>query len=79
MEEAEPDLHLKDFLAAINLELEAGETGSLKLDFVDNETVKIMTVHGSKGLEFQYVFLVNLVDKKFPTIARGEKFLCQMI
>ncbi|NLZ74319.1 UvrD-helicase domain-containing protein [Candidatus Falkowbacteria bacterium] len=73
MEEAEPDLHLKDFLAAINLELEAGETGSLKLDFVDNETVKIMTVHGSKGLEFQYVFLVNLVDKKFPTIARGEK------
>jgi DNA helicase-2/ATP-dependent DNA helicase PcrA len=32
-----------------------------------------MTVHGSKGLEFKYVFLVNLVDKKFPTIARGEK------
>lgn len=73
LEEAEPDLRLKDFLAAINLELEAGETGALKLDFADNETVKIMTVHGSKGLEFSYVFLVNLVDKKFPTIARGEK------
>lgn len=73
MEEAEPDLRLKDFLAAINLELEAGETGALKLDFADNDTVKIMTVHGSKGLEFRYVFLVNLVDKKFPTIARGEK------
>ena len=73
LEETEPDLRLKDFLSAINLELEAGETGALKLDFSDSDTVKIMTVHGSKGLEFKYVFLVNLVDKKFPTIARGEK------
>jgi DNA helicase-2/ATP-dependent DNA helicase PcrA len=73
MEEAEPDLRLADFLTAINLELEAGESGALKLDFADNETVKIMTVHGAKGLEFKYVFLVNLVDKKFPTIARSEK------
>jgi len=73
LEETDPDLRLKDFLAAINLELEAGETGALKLDFADNDTVKIMTVHGAKGLEFKYVFLVNLVDKKFPTISRGEK------
>ncbi|MFA5130821.1 MAG: UvrD-helicase domain-containing protein [Patescibacteria group bacterium] len=73
LEESEADLRLKDFLMAINLELEAGETGALKLDFADNETVKIMTVHGAKGLEFKYVFIVNLVDKKFPTIARGEK------
>ena len=73
LEEAEPDLRLKDFLTAINMELEAGETGALKLDFADSETVKIMTVHGAKGLEFKYVFLVNLVDKKFPTISRSEK------
>lgn len=73
LEENEPDLRLKDFLAAINLELEAGESGALKLDFADPDVVKIMTVHGAKGLEFRYVFIVNLVDKKFPTIARGEK------
>jgi len=73
MEESEPDLRLKDFLEAINLELEAGETGALKLDFGDSDTVRIMTVHGSKGLEFPYVFLVNLADKKFPTISRSEK------
>jgi DNA helicase II / ATP-dependent DNA helicase PcrA len=73
MEETEPDLRLGEFLAAINLELEAGETGSLKLDFADSDTVKIMTVHGAKGLEFKYVFMVNLVDKKFPTISRSEK------
>lgn len=73
LEETEPDLRLKDFLAAINLELEAGETGALKLDFTDSDVVRIMTVHGAKGLEFKYVFLVNLVDKKFPTITRNEK------
>ncbi len=73
MEEAEPDLKLKDFLSSLNLELEAGETGSLKLDFVDEEAVKIMTVHGAKGLEFKYVFIVSLVDKRFPTISRSEK------
>ncbi|MFA5886765.1 MAG: UvrD-helicase domain-containing protein [Patescibacteria group bacterium] len=73
LEETEPDLRLKDFLLAINLELEAGETGALKLDFADSDVVKIMTVHGAKGLEFKYVFLVNLVDKKFPTISRNEK------
>ncbi len=72
-EDKDPDARLGDFLEAMNLELEAGETGSLKLDFADHDTVKIMTVHGAKGLEFRYVFLVNLVDKKFPTITRGEK------
>ncbi len=73
LEDNNPDLKLKDFLEAINLELEAGETGALKLDFADSETVKITTVHGAKGLEFKYVFIVNLVDKKFPTISRSEK------
>jgi DNA helicase-2/ATP-dependent DNA helicase PcrA len=73
VEDNNADVKLKDFLEVINLELEAGETGSLKLDFADNETVKIMTVHGAKGLEFKYVFIVNLVDKKFPTISRSEK------
>ena len=73
MEENEADLRLKDFVAALEFELEAGETGALKLDFADHDTVKIMTVHGAKGLEFKYVFLVNLVDRKFPTINRGEK------
>lgn len=73
LEEAEADLSLKDFLKVMDMELEAGESGSLKLDFLDSDCVKIMTVHGAKGLEFKYVFLVNLVDKKFPTINRSEK------
>lgn len=73
MEENEASLSLKDFLKIIDMELEAGETGSLKLDFDDSDCVRIMTVHGAKGLEFKYVFIVNLVDKKFPTISRSDK------
>jgi DNA helicase-2/ATP-dependent DNA helicase PcrA len=72
-EETLPSARLKDFMELMDLEMEAGEVGSLRLDFADNDTVKIMTVHAAKGLEFKYVFLVNIVDKKFPTISRSEK------
>ncbi|MCX6800482.1 MAG: UvrD-helicase domain-containing protein [Candidatus Falkowbacteria bacterium] len=73
LEANEPDLKLFDFMETLDLEMEAGDTGGLKQDFEDAETVKIMTVHGSKGLEFKYVFIPNLVDKKFPTIQKSEK------
>ncbi len=72
-EEKEKDSRLKDFIDYFNLEIEAGETGSLRLDYGDEDTVKIMTVHASKGLEFNTVFLAALVDKKFPGINRKEK------
>jgi len=72
-EESDLDLKLKDFRQIMDLELEAGESGSLARDFEDADVVKIMTVHAAKGLEFKYVFLPNLVDKQFPTIHRGEK------
>ena len=75
LEEAEPDLKLKDFISIIDMELEAGESGSLKVEMPDNDCVKIMTVHSAKGLEFKHVFIVNLVDKKFPTINRSEKII----
>ncbi|PKM87656.1 hypothetical protein CVU83_02755 [Candidatus Falkowbacteria bacterium HGW-Falkowbacteria-2] len=72
-EEGMSEVKLADFMEAMNLELEAGESGSLRLDYIDAETVKVMTVHAAKGLEFPYVFVVNLADKKFPTINRSEK------
>lgn len=67
------DMRLSDFMQLIDLELEAGDTGSLKMDYFDADTVKVMTVHAAKGLEFPYVFLVNISDKKFPTINRSDK------
>jgi len=32
----------------------------------DKNTVKLMTVHASKGLEFKYVFITGLEDGLFP-------------
>jgi DNA helicase II / ATP-dependent DNA helicase PcrA len=72
-EEGTEDLRLKDFIEALEFELEAGDTGGLKNDFADVDTVKVMTVHSAKGLEFKYVFLVDLVERRFPSDARSER------
>lgn len=72
-EAADEQGSLKDFLALINLEMEAGETGGLRFNYDDADTVKIMTVHAAKGLEFDFVFIVNAVDRKFPTDNRSDK------
>jgi DNA helicase-2/ATP-dependent DNA helicase PcrA len=73
-EKESSDKSIKGFLDLINLESESGETGSLPnvSEHDDPNTVKIMTVHASKGLEFDYVFLPNMVDKKFPSIERSD-------
>jgi len=65
--------HLHAFLEEFKHERDAGEEGSLSLDFDSGpELVRIMTVHASKGLEFKHVFLVHLVDRRFPAQARAE-------
>ncbi|OGY45428.1 MAG: hypothetical protein A3A24_01845 [Candidatus Buchananbacteria bacterium RIFCSPLOWO2_01_FULL_46_12] len=64
---------VKHFLQMIDLELEAGETGSLTQDLEDGpDAVKVITVHAAKGLEFKYVFIVNLVDRRFPIDDRSD-------
>jgi DNA helicase-2/ATP-dependent DNA helicase PcrA len=72
-ENANSDQSVKNFLQLIELELEAGEAGSL-LNNLDEgpDSVKIMTVHAAKGLEFNYVFIVNLVDRRFPVDDRKD-------
>jgi DNA helicase-2/ATP-dependent DNA helicase PcrA len=64
---------ISDFMDEIEFELEAGEEGSLRFDpEAGPEMVRIMTIHGAKGLEFKYVFIANMVDRRFPTIERAE-------
>lgn len=64
---------LKGFLDELQLEIESGEQGALKADPDEGpELVKILTVHASKGLEFRHVFLVSLVDQRFPTRKRSD-------
>lgn len=68
-----PDKSLKAFLTEVSLEQEAGEAGDVEFDpEAGPEAVKVMTVHAAKGLEYSYVFVIGLVDKRFPTIERRE-------
>ncbi|MFA6909447.1 MAG: 3'-5' exonuclease, partial [Patescibacteria group bacterium] len=70
-ESAEPTV--KNFIVHLQLATEAGDEGSLAgMSEEGPDAVKIMTVHAAKGLEFTYVFMVNLVDKRFPTIERKD-------
>lgn len=64
---------VKNFLDFFNYLLESGEEGALEKSIsAGPEAVKIMTLHAAKGLEFKYIFLVNLVEMKFPSVNRSE-------
>lgn len=68
------DKTLKAFLNSINLEMDAGNTGELAFDpNIGPEAVKVMTVHSAKGLEFKCVFIVNMVEARFPSRDRREQ------
>jgi len=73
-ETSEDAPRLKEFVQQLDYELEAGEEGALRYNLEENgpDSVKIMTIHGAKGLEFKYVFLPGLVDKRFPSINRRD-------
>ena len=58
----------------IDLLMEVGESPSVTDgDWQENNAVNILTVHSSKGLEFPIVFLVNLVNERFPSRERHEQ------
>ncbi|MBI4250473.1 UvrD-helicase domain-containing protein [Candidatus Uhrbacteria bacterium] len=68
-----PDARLKDFLELLSYEQEAGDSGKLRIGSDSGpDAVKIMTIHASKGLEFPHVFIVNMVDRRFPTVERED-------
>ncbi len=65
---------MKGFMDEFKLEIESGEEGALQTDAdAGPEYVAVMTVHASKGLEFTHVFIVSMVDQRFPTRARSEE------
>lgn len=39
---------------------------------LDSSGVQILTIHKAKGLEFDYVFIPELVEQSFPTYRKGE-------
>ncbi len=58
----------------IDLQMEMGDSPLVSdIDYKEANAVNILTIHSSKGLEFPVVFMVNLVNDRFPTRARQEK------
>lgn len=58
----------------LNLMLQMGDSPiASDIDVRDANAVNILTVHSSKGLEFKIVFMVNLVNDRFPSRERAEK------
>lgn len=71
--QTEENRTMRGFVDYLNLELQAGEEGALKFDPNSGpESLKVMTVHSSKGLEFKFVFIINMVDQRFPTRAKRD-------
>lgn len=64
---------LHAFLEEFAAERASGEQGALEFDVETGpDTVRVLTVHGSKGLEYRIVFVVNLVDRRFPSQHRSD-------
>lgn len=67
------DKSLAGFMRYLSLELDSGEEGELPADTEEGpDTIKVTTVHSAKGLEWRYVFIVQLVDRRFPSVERHE-------
>ncbi|MCD4760653.1 ATP-dependent helicase, partial [bacterium] len=72
-EESIEDTSVHNFLEIFEQELESGEMGAMQYDAeAGPDVVKVMTVHGAKGLEFKYVFVTNLVHLRFPSTKRRD-------
>ncbi len=68
-----PTAALHDVVAYLDLLIKAGEDPPAAEADVDASAVSVLTIHKSKGLEFDTVFMVGLVDGKFPSRERSER------
>jgi DNA helicase II / ATP-dependent DNA helicase PcrA len=62
-----------EYMDYLEYSLEIGESPQVdEAQIVEFDGVNISTIHGAKGLEFPVVFLVNMVNERFPTRRRSE-------
>src|SRR2546426_9702423 len=61
-----------EFVKHLDALIEAGEDPAVAEADVKTPAVRVLTVHKAKGLEFPVVFLVNLVQDKFPSRRRRD-------
>jgi len=58
------DLNLEDFLNEISLESAA--------DGINDENISLMSIHASKGLEFDHLFVVGMEEGFFPIVGESS-------
>jgi len=58
-----PDLTLDEFLNDISLQSDQ--------DQLEEDTITIMSIHASKGLEFEHLFVIGLEEEFFPLLGEG--------
>jgi len=61
------------FISHLNLLIESGDDPPTVEADPDQDAVNILTIHKAKGLEFRVVFLVSLVQGKFPLPRRSQQ------
>jgi DNA helicase-2/ATP-dependent DNA helicase PcrA len=59
-----PQIGITEFLNFLDRVQEYGESIPLAV-FMPNEGVKVLTLHGSKGLEFDYVWIAHMDERSF--------------
>jgi len=72
-EKERDDKSVIDFVEYLNLLEESNSVMASDFNY-DRDSVQILSVHASKGLEFDAVFVVSAVDHRFPGTNRSEKF-----
>src|SRR5712664_1706230 len=63
--------NVREFVKHLDALIDAGDDPAVAEADVETPAVRVLTVHKAKGLEFPVVFLVDLVQDKFPS--RGRK------
>ncbi len=76
--EKESKLTLGRFLSFLDRVAEYGEPVPLAI-FSPNEGVKVLTLHGSKGLEFEYVWIAHMDERSFAGGKSGGFSLPELV
>src|SRR3989344_1119120 len=71
-EQTVPGAHVAGFIEHYEYLQEAGDDGKLYQAVDTPDSLNVMTIHASKGMEFKYVFMVNMVEQRFPARSRGD-------
>ena len=69
-----PQATAREFALFITAMAEAGFDEPSATAERDPNAVRVMTAHGAKGLEFEYVFMPGLINRRWPGSRRTDKF-----